>query len=146
MQSGIGDCSRARRFGIPVVQHLPGVGQNFQDHPRIDCVWEYRRPLPPRNNGREATYVLEELIRALDSPDLQICHRRVPVVQRRERRADSACPTRVDHARRSWCGPRAAATVRLTGPDPGDPVVIKANMLVPPRRPEGGGRGRGTVP
>ena len=27
MQSGIGDQAQLRRFGIPVVQHLPGVGQ-----------------------------------------------------------------------------------------------------------------------
>ena len=33
MQSGIGDQAELQRFGIPVVQHLPGVGQGFQDHP-----------------------------------------------------------------------------------------------------------------
>ncbi len=32
MQSGIGDRAELQRFGIPVVQLLPGVGQNFQDH------------------------------------------------------------------------------------------------------------------
>src|SRR4029077_11811762 len=32
MQSGIGDEVELKRFGIPLVQHLPGVGQNFQDH------------------------------------------------------------------------------------------------------------------
>jgi choline dehydrogenase-like flavoprotein len=31
MQSGIGDQTELQRLGIPVVQHLPGVGQNFQD-------------------------------------------------------------------------------------------------------------------
>ena len=30
MLSGIGDQDELRRLGIPVVQHLPGVGQNFQ--------------------------------------------------------------------------------------------------------------------
>jgi choline dehydrogenase len=50
MQSGIGDQAELRRLGIPVVQHLPGVGQNFQDHPAIGCVWEYSEALPPRNN------------------------------------------------------------------------------------------------
>jgi choline dehydrogenase len=56
MQSGIGDEAQLQQFGISVVQHLPGVGQNLQDHPRFDCVWEYRQPLPPRNTGIEATY------------------------------------------------------------------------------------------
>jgi len=40
MLSGIGDEAELRRLGIPVIQHLPGVGQNFQDHFGIGCVWE----------------------------------------------------------------------------------------------------------
>jgi choline dehydrogenase len=54
MQSGIGDQTELQRHGIPVVQHLPGVGQNLQDHPAFGCVWEYQQPLPPRNTGVEA--------------------------------------------------------------------------------------------
>src|SRR5262245_15502219 len=46
MQSGIGDQTELRRFGIPVVQHLPGVGRGFQDHPAVACVWECSEPLP----------------------------------------------------------------------------------------------------
>src|SRR5262249_39348239 len=45
MLSGIGDQAELRRLGIPVAQHLPGVGQNFQDHFAVGCVWEYRLPL-----------------------------------------------------------------------------------------------------
>src|SRR5262249_7705219 len=56
MLSGIGDQAELQRLGISVVQHLPGVGQNFQDHFGIGCVWEYPEPLPLRNNGGEATY------------------------------------------------------------------------------------------
>src|SRR5215831_16114328 len=37
MQSGIGDEAELQRLGIPLVQHLPGVGQNFQDHVRVSC-------------------------------------------------------------------------------------------------------------
>src|SRR5262249_29674816 len=56
MQSGIGDQAELQRLGISVVQHLPGVGQNFQDHFGISCIWEYRQPLAPRNNAGEATF------------------------------------------------------------------------------------------
>jgi len=70
MQSGIGDGTELQRHGIPVVQHLPGVGQNLQDHPLFGCVWEYRQPLPPRNNGGEATYFCKS-DPDLDTPDLQ---------------------------------------------------------------------------
>jgi choline dehydrogenase len=34
MQSGIGEAGELRRLGVTLVQHLPGVGQKFQDHPR----------------------------------------------------------------------------------------------------------------
>jgi len=39
MLSGIGDASALKRLGIPVVAHLPGVGQNLQDHP--DFIFAY---------------------------------------------------------------------------------------------------------
>jgi choline dehydrogenase len=32
MHSGIGDQAELQRLGIPLVQHLPGVGHNVQDH------------------------------------------------------------------------------------------------------------------
>ncbi|MGH8445691.1 MAG: GMC family oxidoreductase [Solimonas sp.] len=40
MLSGVGDADELKRHGIPLVQHLPGVGQNLQDHP--DFVFGYR--------------------------------------------------------------------------------------------------------
>ncbi len=73
MLSGIGDAGQLDAVGIPVVQHLPGVGQNLQDHPAIGCVWEYRAPIaPPRNTGSEATYFWTSDPR-LATPDLQTC-------------------------------------------------------------------------
>ena len=56
MQSGIGDQCALRSFGIPVVQHLPGVGQNFQDHAGIGCLWEHPEFPPPRNNAAEVAF------------------------------------------------------------------------------------------
>jgi len=45
MQSGIGDSGQLRSFGIGVIQHLPGVGANLQEHVLLaGCVWEYARP------------------------------------------------------------------------------------------------------
>jgi choline dehydrogenase-like flavoprotein len=42
MLSGIGDENELQEFGIPVVQHLPGVGKNLQDH--LDYVQAWRAP------------------------------------------------------------------------------------------------------
>jgi choline dehydrogenase len=60
MQSGVGDQAELQRVGIPVLQHLPGVGQNFQDHVAFDCVWERAQdprecpePRPDRGTGSQ---------------------------------------------------------------------------------------------
>ena len=38
--SGIGDGEQLRKFGLPVVHHLPGVGRNLRDH--VDYIFSYR--------------------------------------------------------------------------------------------------------
>jgi choline dehydrogenase len=38
MQSGIGDEVELRRWSIPVIEHLAGVGRNFQDHVMASCI------------------------------------------------------------------------------------------------------------
>ena len=130
MLSGIGDKAELGRFGIPLVQHLPGVGQNFQDHPAIGCVWEYQEPLAPRNNGGEATYFWKT-DSSLQAPDLQTCQAEVLLCS-----AEAAakfnpppdCWTLVGGVER----PRSRGRVRLTGPNADDPVQIEANMLSHP--------------
>jgi choline dehydrogenase-like flavoprotein len=37
--SGIGDPTILSQFNIPVVINLPGVGNNFQDHPYVGVVY-----------------------------------------------------------------------------------------------------------
>jgi choline dehydrogenase len=74
MQSGIGDEVELQRLGIPLVQHLSGVGQNFQDPSAIACIWEYQKPLAPRNNTGEATFFWK----SDPSLDTQTCLGEVP--------------------------------------------------------------------
>lgn len=69
MQSGIGDQAELQRCGIPLVQHLPGVGQNFQDHVRSACIWEYQEPLSPNSAGG-ATFFWKSNP-SLSTPDIQ---------------------------------------------------------------------------
>ena len=45
MLSGIGDASALKAFGIPVVQHLPGVGENLQDHLEAYVQYECKQPI-----------------------------------------------------------------------------------------------------
>ena len=45
MLSGIGDASALKAFAIPVVQHLPGVGENLQDHLEAYVQYECKQPI-----------------------------------------------------------------------------------------------------
>src|SRR5258708_113096 len=130
MLSGIGDQAELQRLGIPVVQHLPGVGQNFQDHFGIGCVWEYQQPLAPRNNGAEATFFWKSNP-GLDTPDLQTGQGEVPVCS-----AETAA--KFNPPAGSWTlyggvvRPKSRGQIRLTGLNPDDPVQIEANTLSHP--------------
>ncbi|KPI43793.1 Choline oxidase [Cyphellophora attinorum] len=46
LHSGLGPTSDLEKLSIPVVQDLPGVGQNLQDHPETLIMWELKKPVP----------------------------------------------------------------------------------------------------
>jgi choline dehydrogenase len=130
MQSGVGEQTDLQRHGIPVVQHLPGVGENLQDHPLFACVWEYQQPLAPRNNGAEATFFWKS-DPGLDTPDLQIGQGEFPM-------STPETTARFNVPEFGWTlaggvvRPKSRGHICLTGPDPTDPVQIQANMLSHP--------------
>lgn len=130
MQSGIGDQAQLQRLSIPVVQHLPGVGQNFQDHVGFDCVWEYQEALPPRNTLSEATYFWKSESR-LDSPDLQTCQAEAPLASA-ENIARFGLPAAGWTLFGGVVRPKSRGRIRLTGPNPLDPIEIEANYLSHP--------------
>ena len=72
MQSGVGDERSLRPMGIPVVQHLPGVGRNFQNHLAFTCVWETPDCWPPDEVASAVMYWPSS--RGRDSPDFFACH------------------------------------------------------------------------
>jgi choline dehydrogenase len=130
MQSGIGDQTELQRLGIPVVQHLPGVGQNFQDHVAFDCVWEYREALPPRNTMSEAILFWKSKA-GLDSPDLFACQAEVPK-STQENAARFGLPAAGWTLFGAVSHPKSKGHLRLTGRDPSDPIHIEANTLADP--------------
>jgi choline dehydrogenase len=130
MQSGIGDQTELQRLGIPVVEHLPGVGQNFQDHVAFDCVWEYREALPPRNTMSEAILFWKSKA-GLDSPDLFACQAEVPK-STQENAARFGLPAAGWTLFGAVSHPKSKGHLRLTGRDPSDPIHIEANTLADP--------------
>jgi choline dehydrogenase len=129
MQSGVGDQSELARVGINVVQHLPGVGRNFQDHVLTGCVWEYKTPLPLRNNAAEATFFWKS-DPSLDTPDLQPTQVEVPF--------PTPEAAHFSPAAASWSmlpgvvRPRSRGHLRIIGPNPSDPIEIVADTFADP--------------
>ena len=129
MQSGIGDESELTHAGIDVVQHLPGVGRNFQDHIVVPCVWEYKTPLPPRNNGGEATFFWKS-DPSLDTPDLQPFQAEFPFST--PETAHFSPPAASWSMLPGLVRPRSRGHLRITGPNPSDPIKIVANTFSDP--------------
>lgn len=131
MQSGIGDQAQLHQHGIPVVAHLPGVGQNFQDHVRFDCVWESEEAITPHNNGVEATYFWHS-DQGLDSPNIQTCQAQFPTSSSVENTKRFPPPQAGWNLSPALVAPKSRGEIRLTGPNPQDPVEIHARLLSHP--------------
>lgn len=129
LQSGIGPEEELRMHGIPVVQHLPGVGRNHQDHVSFGCIFEHREPQEIGNGGSEATlYWTSDP--SLKQPDMFHCQVEFSVPS-----SDTACMVVPEHGWTMFAGlahPKSRGTVRLSGPDINDPVLIDANTLSHP--------------
>jgi choline dehydrogenase len=134
MLSGIGPQEELRRYGIPLVQHLPGVGRNFQDHIlTAGCVWEYKTPEQPRNNSAEFTFFCKS-DPSLETPDLQ------PILEEcgfgsevtRDRYNVPLDPSLCFTLAPGLVRPKSRGYIALGGPSPDDPVKIRANFLSDP--------------
>jgi choline dehydrogenase len=109
------------------VQRLPGVGQNFQDHFGVSCIWKYPQPVAPRNNACEATFFWKS-DGSLDTPDLQPCLIELPV-------CGPEIVAQFNPPPGSWTlfaevvRPKSRGQIHLTGPAPQDPLLIDPNTL-----------------
>jgi choline dehydrogenase len=128
MQSGIGNQAELRRLGIPLVQHLPGVGENFQDHPLIlGCVWELQDQTVVH---QEQGMIFWKSDPSLNTPDMQCA-----MGQGRYVNAETAKFNAPENAMSfSPCivRPKSRGRIRLTGPGPLDPIELTANHLAGP--------------
>ncbi len=129
MQSGIGPLAELNKHGIQVVQHLPGVGQNHQDHVSFGCIFEYRAPQAVGHGGSEATLYWKSDAR-LERPDMFHCQLEFPVPS-----AETQSMGVPEHGWTMFAGlahPKSRGALHLTGPDVDDPMRIEANTLSHP--------------
>jgi choline dehydrogenase len=82
MLSGVGEAKALRDFGIDVVENLPGVGENLQDHVLVSgVVFKYKGKMPDRpadSNGVEAEAYLSS--GPSSDTDISLVLHQLPVV------------------------------------------------------------------
>jgi choline dehydrogenase len=128
MQSGIGDEHELRGAGIPIVEHLPGVGQNFQDHVGFNCVWENREP---HSGAMVAATFFAKSDATMDTPDLQTFFGEF-VMSSPENTRRFPMPATGWGFFGTLVRPKSRGRLRLSGPNPSDAIRIEANHLSHP--------------
>lgn len=129
MQSGIGPQHELSRHGIPVIQHLPGVGANHQDHVAFAAIFEYEKPQPIGYGGSEATLYWSS-DSALRLPDMFHCQLEFPVAS-----AQNATLGVPAHGWTMFAGlahPQSRGWISLSGPQASDPAIIHPETLSHP--------------
>ncbi|TFV90156.1 GMC family oxidoreductase [Oxalobacteraceae bacterium OM1] len=129
MQSGIGPEGELTTHGIEVIQHLPGVGRNHQDHVAFGCVFEFHEPQAIGSGGSEATLYWSSQA-GMRLPDMFHCQLEFPVPS-----AETALRGVPEHGWTMFAGlahPESRGSIHLSGPNPRDPVRIEANTLSHP--------------
>src|ERR1700739_1941643 len=126
MQSGVGDQSELHRFGIPLVEHLPGIGQNFQDHVALSgMIWECCGEEP-----NAAFHWFWKSDSSLDTPDLQTTQ--APLEITGLKKVNPTLPASGWMMLPAGIRTKSRGRVGLTGPDPMDPADIESNLLSDP--------------
>lgn len=128
--SGIGPEAHLRDVGIPVEAVLPGVGQNFHDHPTCSLSYLAANGVSPRLDDH-----LERVVGLVHSeqtshghPDLQILFMDNPVVG-----SNQDGPPHGFSIRTSLMLPHSRGQLRLVSPDPADPPRLDPSYYADPR-------------
>ncbi len=131
MLSGIGDTRQLNAQGIDVVQDLPGVGQNYQDHIMVSgCIWEYEQPQPPRNNAGESTFFWKS-DPSLDVPDIQTFLAQIPIATP-EAQAMFQPPAAAWSLLPGLVRPKSRGSITLASANPMDAPLIDSGALSDP--------------
>src|SRR6476646_714507 len=82
MLSGVGEAKALRSLGIDVVENLPGVGKNLQDHVLVSgVVFKYKGKIPDRPAGSNAVEAEAYLSSGLSvDTDISLVLHQLPVV------------------------------------------------------------------
>jgi choline dehydrogenase len=130
MLSGIGDQKELKTHRIATIQHLPGVGENFQDHFTVaGSVWESKEPLPFGANGGGAT-IFWKGSTAIDTPNLHLIQGLLPYVSQDARTVE--LPENTWSVLPGVTQPISRGRIKLKGRSPSDGLQIDTGFLNEP--------------
>lgn len=131
MLSGVGEAKALRRFGIDVVENLPGVGENLQDHVLLSgVVFKYKGKMPDRpadSNAVEAEAYLSS--GPLGDTDISLVPHQLPVVTPEVSSRYGTPPQDAFTIAPALVQPTSKGSVRLASDNFQDAAVIDGNYL-----------------
>ena len=131
MLSGVGDAPTLRRLGIDIVEHLPGVGQNLQDHVLVSgVVFKYKGKMPDRpanSNAVEAEAYLSSGPSA--DTDINLVLEQLPAVTPETAARFGAPPQDAFTIAPALVQPTSRGSVRLASRAFQDAALIDGNYL-----------------
>jgi choline dehydrogenase len=131
MLSGVGEAKALRSLGIDVVENLPGVGENLQDHVLLSgVVFKYKGKMPDRpadSNAVEAEAFLSSL--PSGETDISLVLHQLPVVTPEAASRFGTPPPDSFTIAPALVQPTSRGSVRLASDNFQDAAVIDGNYL-----------------
>jgi choline dehydrogenase len=131
MLSGVGDAKALRSVGINVVENLPGVGGNLQDHVLLSgVVFKYKGKMPDRpadSNAVEAEAYLSS--GPSGDPDISLVLHQLPVVTPEVASRFGTPPADAFTIAPALVQPTSRGSIRLASNNFQDAAVIDGNYL-----------------
>jgi choline dehydrogenase len=132
MLSGVGEAAALRPLGIDVVENLPGVGHNLQDHILLHgVVLKYTGKMPARAadcNATEALVFLDSGYSAAGT-DISLVLEELPSINPDVGARFGTPPADAFTIAPALVQPTSRGQVRLASADPADALIIDANFL-----------------
>src|SRR5689334_10281929 len=130
MLSGVGEAKALRNLGIDVVENLPGVGENLQDHVLVSgVVFKYKGKMPDRPADSNAVEAEAYLSSSLGDTDINLVLEQIPVVTPEAASRYVNPPPDSFTIAPALVQPTSRGTVRLASDNFQDAAVINGNYL-----------------
>jgi choline dehydrogenase len=131
MLSGVGEAKALRSLGIDVVENLPGVGENLQDHVLVSgVVFKYKGKMPDRPAGSNAVEAEAYLSSGLSGDtDMSLVLHQLPVVTPEVALRFGTPPPDTFTIAPALVQPTSKGAVRLASNNFQDAAVIDGNYL-----------------